>query len=65
MSIYNGNNLNEIAANLPANITPSHRDWYLQNCIDIYENEKLNINSGYVECMKNTNFNLIKLYNNL
>jgi len=63
--IYNGMTLEQIKNNLPANMPDIHKKQYINNCIEVYNNEKNGINLGYCECVRNTNFNLIKIYNNL
>lgn len=63
--IYNGLSLYQISLNLPKNMIKSHITDYLNNCLFIYENKKNKTNLGYCNLVRNSNFNLIQLYNNL
>jgi hypothetical protein len=63
--IYNGMTIEEIKNNLPKNMTSSHKKMYLNNCEEVYFNEKHGINLGLCQAIRNSNFNLIKIYNRL
>jgi len=63
--IYNGMTIEEIKNNLPKNMTSCHKKMYLNNCKEVYFNEKYGINLGLCQAIRNSNFNLIKIYNRL
>lgn len=56
---YNGIKLDQVYSNLPTNMAPSHKDEYMNNCIEVWRAE----NSGYTaESLKFRNFVLINHY---
>lgn len=57
--IYNGLSLKEIIKNLPKTFTKSEKKQYILNCIEVYKNDKSNINQGLNELIRNSNFMLI------
>lgn len=65
--IYNGYSIRQILSRMPPKLRAlkRHRNLYIQNCILIYENELNKINIDYCEAVRNTNFNLIKMYLNI
>lgn len=60
--IYNGLSIRQIINNLPTGFKKSDRNYYIKNCIEVYFNEKNNINKGLNELIKNTNFYLINFF---
>lgn len=60
--IYNGNSIRQILSKKPYGMTKSDRNWYIKNCIEVYENEKEKVNLGYCNAVRNTNFNITKRY---
>lgn len=58
--IYNGLSIREILKNLPHTFSKSDRNFYVKNCIEFYKNDSKKINQGYNECIKTTNFDIIK-----
>lgn len=62
--IYNGYSLRQLINRLNPKMIKSHRKWYLKNCLEVFFNEKHQINLTYNECLRNTNFNLTKFYLN-
>ena len=63
--IYNGMSIRQILLNLPKNMTKQHKTQYIEDCIYVYNNELTKNNLGFCHLVRNSNFNLIKLYNNL
>ncbi len=57
--IYNGYSLKKIIANLPKTFSTNEKKQYVLNCIEVYKNDKANINQGYNKCIRNSNFMLI------
>ena len=62
--MYNGRTLAEIENNFPLNMPEIHREIYLENCREVIKIENSGFNLNYIECVKNTNFNLINFYLN-
>jgi len=60
--IYNGKSIRFILAHQPQGMTKTDRNWYIKNCQEVYFNELHNIDKGYNECLRNTNFWMIKKY---
>ena len=57
--IYNGKTLECIFNNLPNNMIGSHKDEYINNCIEVWRAE----NSGYkAESLRFRNFILVNYY---
>jgi hypothetical protein len=54
--------IKEIKNNLPKEMIKYHKEMYIKNYIEIITNEKTGYNLNYNECLKNSNFWLIKLY---
>lgn len=65
--IYNGYSIRQILSKMPNKLKQfkPHRNLYIENCILIYENEKVKMNLEYCNASRNMNFNLIKMYLNL
>lgn len=61
--IYNGRSIREILQNLPANMPKVHRNLYIKNCLQVYNNENTGANLDDCETIRNANFNLINFYN--
>jgi len=57
---YNKKTINEIIKNLPKTFSKLEKKQYIKNCIEVYNNELHGTNKGLNECIKNTNFNMIK-----
>ena len=57
--IYNGRNLKEIISKLPVKMHKTAKVYYIQNCIEVYKNEKQNVNLALNELIRNTNFHLV------
>jgi len=60
--LYNGKTLDQIAANLPANMPEIHREQYLNDCKFVIENETAGFNIDYCQLVRNSNFRLIEFY---
>ena len=58
--IYNGLNIREILLKLPVNFSKNERNYYIKNCIEVYNNKTNNINLGLNQLIRNSNFMLIK-----
>lgn len=58
--MYNGKTFEQIESNLPANMHEVDRKIYLDNVKDYISQG--NTNSGYKECILNTNFRIIEKY---
>lgn len=62
--IYNGLNIRQILERLPKKLRKFkiHRNLYIQNCIEVYNCEKSKMNLNYANCIRNSNFILLKMY---
>ena len=60
--IYNGYSIRQILAKMPKNMLKIHKILYIKNCIEVYNNEKHNVNLGLCELIRNSNFMLINMY---
>jgi|VirMetMinimDraft_7_1064189.scaffolds.fasta_scaffold08517_3 hypothetical protein len=64
MKTYNGLTIEQIENNLPLNMIDLHKKQYIDNCKEVIKNQLSGYNLGYNECIKNTNFNMVKFYLN-
>jgi len=62
MQTYNGLTLDQIKLNFPPNMAEVHKLQYINNCIEVMNNEASGFNLDYNEALRNYNFNLIKFY---
>lgn len=62
--IYNGLNIRQILERMPKKLRQFklHRNQYIKNCIEVYECEQNQINLNYANCVRNSNFILIKMH---
>ncbi len=62
--IYNRLSIRQILANLPANISKTHRNEYIKNCLFVYKNEPKKFNLGFCKLTRDANFRIINFYLN-
>lgn len=62
--IYNNLSIREILERMPIKLRKFklHRNLYISNCLIVYQCEKDKINLGYSNVVRNSNFNIIKMY---
>lgn len=62
--IYNDYSIRDMLRRMPEGLRKfkRHRNLYIQNCLEVYECESKGFNLSYAQCIRNSNFNLLKTY---
>ena len=61
---YNGMTFTNIVNCLPKNMTPYHKELYMNNCYEVARHQANKANKELCESLKNSNNLLIKIYTN-
>jgi hypothetical protein len=62
--IYNGKNIRQILSKMDLKLRACkmHRNLYVKNCIEVHKSETSGFNLNYAQLIRNSNFNLTRLY---